>query len=309
MLVGIDIGGTKVEIVQMTLGLNIISSFSIPTSTCRRGSEQFLDDIIELLKPFITEEVQALGVSVRFPICNGITLYSSLLGGSVKIPIQERLQNALNIPVVIDDDLHSHAKGEWGLGRGRECENFVLLNLGTGIGVSLVNQVPLTGSKNCAGFICLEQYWIPELDSYFIADQLICGNGLSLLYQQFSLPPNKRKATPIGNYPPSDAKSAKEIFESLSSDPISEQVYRVFVRTLGKLLAQITFFYDPEEIVIVGSLKHALNLFKKDSEQHAKKLFLTPFLEVPPILASTVSHAASRGVFIGTEYHQNKFTS
>ena len=54
--------------------------------------------------------------------------------GYSTIPIIDRLQEILKVPVSIDNDVNCAAFGEKWNGSVREKENFIMLTIGTGVG-------------------------------------------------------------------------------------------------------------------------------------------------------------------------------
>lgn len=289
MLMGLDVGGTKVEVALLTPDFEVIRSVVTPTERFRRGSLAFLDDLLDLIATHFTDEVEAIGLSLCFPINNGHTTYSSLLGGGVDVPVERIISERFSVPVVTDDDLHAHASAEKLLGRGGN--NFVILNLGTGVGLCQVLREVVRGRHNRAGLICLEPYWVAELETCLPVDQVVGGKGLAFLYSELTSSKGKHS----GGKRDIDAR---EIFEVKSKDPAARQAYEIFVRALAKLVTQITYFFDPDEIVIVGSLKRALPIFYDDVMSEARRLFPVPLFTPPPIVASTLDSAATRGVFL-----------
>jgi predicted NBD/HSP70 family sugar kinase len=54
------------------------------------------------------------------------------------VPLRDRLQEALQVPVLVDNDVNTLAISERLYGRGRSAENFVTVTLGRGIGLGIV---------------------------------------------------------------------------------------------------------------------------------------------------------------------------
>jgi predicted NBD/HSP70 family sugar kinase len=58
--------------------------------------------------------------------------------GWADLPLRDRLQDALQVPVLVDNDVNTLAISERLYGRGRGAENFIAVTLGRGIGLGIV---------------------------------------------------------------------------------------------------------------------------------------------------------------------------
>ena len=54
------------------------------------------------------------------------------------MPLRERAEHYLGLPVAIDNDANAAAVAEWTIGAGRGTQHMVMLTLGTGIGGGLI---------------------------------------------------------------------------------------------------------------------------------------------------------------------------
>lgn len=69
-----------------------------------------------------------------------------------EIPVKELMEQALGLPVVLDNDANCMAYAEWKLGAGRGMSSLVCLTMGTGIGGGIVvNGRMLRGKRLSAG--------------------------------------------------------------------------------------------------------------------------------------------------------------
>lgn len=67
-------------------------------------------------------------------------------------PFRQQLADALDLPVVLRNDVIMATVGEWRHGAGRGCHDAVALMVGTGIGGgAIVNGVLLQGTSGCGG--------------------------------------------------------------------------------------------------------------------------------------------------------------
>ncbi len=68
----------------------------------------------------------------------GVVTGPPTLIGWRDVPLRNLLSNRLGRPVVLDNDGHAAALGEWHFGAGRGCRNFVYVTVSTGIGGGVV---------------------------------------------------------------------------------------------------------------------------------------------------------------------------
>jgi len=238
-------------------------------------------DVQELIASQIDSSVTSLGVSMNCPVKDGVILCSSLLGGATNVPLQQILERKFKLPVSVEDDIHAHTRAELVFGVAKQLNHFVLVNLGTGIGVCYVEGGVLRGHLNTAGLICLHELWVEELERYLMCDELLCGKGLSALYQE------------LGG---STRQSAEEIFGRLKNDSIAQETVNVFSKYLARFFVQLSYFYNPATIVVTGSLKKSADLFLPDAlEQYHHSV--QDFSRVNEVVISELRFAACLGVF------------
>ena len=111
-------------------------------SNAERGPEAMLADILErsreLLKIF--PGVEAIGVSIGGPLDadRGIIHSPPHLPGWDALPLKDRLEEQLRLPVVVEHDAAACALAEFRWGTDSEARYLVYLTCGTGCGAGLV---------------------------------------------------------------------------------------------------------------------------------------------------------------------------
>lgn len=100
-------------------------------------------------------EGQVLGAGVSLPgqvdPKRGVDVFAPNWGWH-EVPLMDTLQAALPVPIRIDNPLMALATGELWFGAGQRFENFVAVNLGTGVGAGIiVDGKLLRGPGNSAG--------------------------------------------------------------------------------------------------------------------------------------------------------------
>ena len=159
--VGIDLGRTHVRVCLATLGYEVIAERSIPLPHERRPHEG-IDAAVGLLADLLAESsvprsaVVGVGVGIPGPIDNrsGHVLEGPLWPEWEGLDPQQALEEALGVPVFLDNDANLGALAEVTWGPHSSVDNLVFLKLGSGIGCGLiVGGQPYHGHLGIAGEI------------------------------------------------------------------------------------------------------------------------------------------------------------
>ncbi|WP_291798417.1 ROK family transcriptional regulator [Cellulomonas sp.] len=159
--VGVDLGRTHVRVCLATLGYEMIAERSIALRSERRPREG-IDAAVGLLADLLAETsvprsaVVGVGVGIPGPIDNrsGLVLEGPLWPEWEDLDPQQALEEALGVPVFLDNDANLGALAEVTWGPHSSADNLVFLKLGSGIGCGLiVGGQPYHGHLGIAGEI------------------------------------------------------------------------------------------------------------------------------------------------------------
>lgn len=159
--IGIDLGGTKILIglidKQSGKVLNHIKKKTKKDKGPESIIKKMLDGIEELLKDSKKDicEINSIGIGAAGQINreNGIIIGAPNLN-CYDLHIKEILYNKFKIPVFVGNDVEIAALGEHKFGAGKDCNDFVCIFVGTGIGSSIVkNGHIIYGATGTAGEI------------------------------------------------------------------------------------------------------------------------------------------------------------
>ena len=162
-VVGLDIGGSKIAVVEGTRDARILQRREIATEA-ERPFDDRLPALVSLVKQLVEQaardgrEVRALSVSVGGPlrISEGVLLNPPHLPGWHGVRLKERLEESFPLlPVYVEHDGNAGALAEFRFGVGRErpgLQHLIFLTFGTGLGAGLiVNGQILHGATDMAG--------------------------------------------------------------------------------------------------------------------------------------------------------------
>ena len=145
LLLGIDVGGTKVAFAIGDAAGNLLASQRRPTSPSGRGAID-VAAMIEDLRRLVREtgaslrDVDAIGVSVPSPLdpARGVVLNPPNLPGWHEVPVRDLLHEAFGVPVFVENDANAAALAEWHFGAARGFDHVVYLTMSTGVGGGLI---------------------------------------------------------------------------------------------------------------------------------------------------------------------------
>jgi len=259
-VVGVDLGGTNVRAGRIS-GQEI-SAHSARPITAHGSQEQVLQEVCQTIAAVFDPRVAAIGIGVPSLVDaeKGIVYTVVNIPSWREVPLQEHLQDTFNVPVYVNNDANCFALGEFRFGAGRGFRNLVGIILGTGLGAGIILDGELRCGRHCgAGEIGKIPYREHNVEYYcsgqFFRHQF--GTDGGVLYERARQ----------GN------SQALEMFET-------------FGENLGDAVMIALHAYDPEIIVLGGSVSRAWPFFEKAMR---RKLASFPY---PHVLARTVIQPA-----------------
>ena len=258
--IGADLGGTKLLVGEIDGEGNILRSASTPSgrldqeSACRLIEDSLTDFLAEKTDGYAPAAV-GIGLIGHIDAKNGEWMEIDA-ERKAPIPLAGRISRRSSLPCFIDNDVKSAAKAEMLFGYGRESQDFVYINVGTGIAAGTVSGGRLiSGGHSNAGEVghtcsgldiripcpCGRDDCVESVASGMGIDK--CARLLSSRYQgtRLSIPENGRV-------------SAKEVFALYDSDPLCRVITDNAAKGLANLIMNMVRFSDPEIVVLGGGL-------------------------------------------------------
>ena len=159
VLVGVDIGGTKVSVCLGDSEGSVHDHKRILTKSLG-GPETGLPKILELIGHLLRDnnldvkDVKAVGLAVPGPISykKGMMLTPPNLPLWVNVPIREFFREKLERSVFLNNDANAGALAEWEFGAAQHLNSLVYLTMSTGMGGGvIVHGKLLQGETDTAG--------------------------------------------------------------------------------------------------------------------------------------------------------------
>lgn len=153
--IGVDLGGTKVEVARVDSAGRLHQRLRRPTNV-KEGPRAVEKEIVNLAREL--QELSGsspigigIGLAGQIDPREGVVIFAPNLYWH-NVPFQSDLKQTLGLPVVITNDVRAVTWGEWLHGAGEGCDDLVCLFVGTGIGGGVVSGGRmLTGCSNTAG--------------------------------------------------------------------------------------------------------------------------------------------------------------
>ncbi len=265
-VIGVDLGGTNLRSVLLDEKRQICGENRAPTRA-QEGPAAVIEQIAGLVQEMTVQagvavrQVQGLGLGLPGVIDNakGIALELPNLAGWHHVSVTELLQDRLELGVYCENDARMAAWGEKILGAGQECQNFICLTLGTGIGAGIFLQGKIwRGTQGAAGEIghitvkedgircscgnqgCLEMY--------------VSGRGIARRAQQALIQQESSLFCQLANSCPEQV-TALTVYEAASrGDSLALGLIQETAEILGLALANLVNILNPELIILGGAV-------------------------------------------------------
>ena len=139
-VIGIDLGGTKINGALADLDGKIISQYTMPTNAAE-GEEAVLGRIVMVIEKVMeladksTDSIKAIGIGSPGPLDakEGIIITTPNLPFR-NFQLVKPLVEKFNIPTYLDNDANVAAIGEYMLGAGKGTKNMIYMTVSTGVG-------------------------------------------------------------------------------------------------------------------------------------------------------------------------------
>lgn len=282
----VDFGGTSIKM-GVTAGERILTTADrIPTAMFE-SPQAIIDAMIAsartLRGQFPSACVMGMGMPGWCDYQRGV-LYqlTNVRVWDREIPVKEMMEQALGLPVVLDNDANCMAYAEWKLGAGKGKRHLVCLTLGTGVGSGLiVNGELLRGSTCSAGELGQTSIdYRGRLGHYgnrgsledYVGNREIAADARTL-YASHGIDKAIVDCNPIA------LERA-----ALAGDEVAEQVWRDLAVKLSCALMNCCYLLNPEAIIIGGGVAKAKTLLFQPLQEIMKAQLAAPLVEYLEIL-------------------------
>jgi len=266
-LIGLDVGGTKIEAIAVDSELRVHKHRTLPTDASNQsGAAASIRNAVSAILASLEQPaptVLAIGLGVPGQIRNGVVELAVNLNMK-SFPLAQVLVAEFGIPVVLENDVRAAALGAYQyFAQEEQIRNLAYLSVGTGIAAGLILDGKLyKGSNgmageighlmiepdgprcNCGAYGCLEA--VAAGPAYAAQAQRLLDTGQPSLLSDLS---------PL---------TAQNIYQAAQkADPIAQQVIQKSSGYLSRAIQLLIMAYDVEKVVLGGGVSHDGDLFLK----------------------------------------------
>ncbi len=258
-VVAVDLGGTKVRVAVADLFGDIVAERVLPTTG--EGGAAIIDQIVRLAREVATEagvdwaavEVLSVGTPGVFDPTRDRVSHATNVTGLSDIELGRALADAARTTVHLENDVNAAALGEQWHGRAVDCEDFVFIAVGTGLGMGVVTGGKLLhGSRGAAGEIAYLPIGGDPFDPANLSrgtlEMVASGSGIRELAARLR---RGRSRTSILAANP----TVEQVFAAAErDDPVATEVVDEVARLLAQAVVAITAVVDPQLVVFGGGI-------------------------------------------------------
>ena len=266
--IGIDVGGTGVQVGVVNEQGEIIAKDSFPTGV-GRPYQEMIRDMADCTRSAVAkagltiDDVKAVGVGIPGIGDNktGHVIFCTNLGWH-DVPLRAEYQQYIDKPVYIDNDATVAGLAESVAGVSANTDSSVFLTLGTGVGGGIVihgkvwsgfhgvgseigHMILKVGGEpcTCGNHGCVERY---------------CSATAIIRMAKEAVAQHPESAILTAVNGDANAINAKVVFDAAKAgDEVALVVFREYVSYLSQAISSIMQFLDPEVVVLGGGVSKA----------------------------------------------------
>lgn len=288
--VGVDIGGTNVEMGILNELGEILIKKSIKTDS-KKGAEDTFGRIWTAISSLITElgitkdDIKSIGMGIPGPVLNNsIVKIAANFSWGDNFPAKELMEKISGKPVKVGNDVKLIALGETLFGAGRGYKNSITIPIGTGIAAGIIiNGAIVEGADGAAG----------EFGHVVVNKQgYKCGCGLTGCLETYCsatgiiregkrrLAENKENALYKRINGNIDSLEARDIFDlAKAGDKFCTDIVDWFCEYMAEGVGMLLNILNPEIIIFSGGVARAGDILLDGVKKNLAKYALGMTME------------------------------
>ncbi|GIH96487.1 ROK family glucokinase [Planobispora siamensis] len=268
LTIGIDIGGTKVAAGVVDEQGRIVEQLLRPTPA--ENPEKVADTIAEVVGELARDrQIEAVGLGAAGFVdeTRSIVRFAPNLAWREE-PLQKKVADLVNLPVVVENDGNATAWGEARFGAGRNESHLVCVTVGTGIGGGMVFDGALYRGRWGMGAELGHMQVVPEgrpcgCGNLGCWEQYASGNALVAEARLIAEADPERAARllEIAGGSPGDIEGTEVTEAARAGDPAALAAFSSLAEWLGQGLSDLAAVFDPGCFVLGGGVSRAADLW------------------------------------------------
>ena len=288
--IGIEIGGTKQQIVTGDNQGNVIDRFRFSMEPNANASDiqQRIEE--ELAKVIATHQPERIGVGFGGPvnIVTGKVATSHQIEGWSGFPLHDWLNTLTELPVVIENDSNTAALAESLRGAGRGFNPAFYMNMGSGVGGGLVIDGKIYHGKT-PGEVEFGHLRL-NLNGTTVEDQCSGWAVDKAIREAVTTNPDCPLGKTIGNETGGEAKYLADALAQ--GDAVAQSILSLVTRNLAFALSHVTHLMHPQVIILGGGLSMVGVPLRKGIEQKLPQFLMEIYGNGPEIKLAELSEDA-----------------
>lgn len=250
--VGIDLGGTGLRVVALTLDGTVVRDESVPTPGASASTISAVQQLVESIRRVGGPDVLGVGIGASGPVdASGIIRNDDTLPAFSHVDLPQVIRAECGVRCVIDNDATTAAVGENHYGAGSHAESLLMVTLGTGIGVAVLT----AGQPFRAG-----DGSHPEAGHLPVPGPAAsCYCGLEVCWEQLASRTALDQLT--GGQPMEWAARAE------TGDTLAATTFRSYGQRVGLGLGALLTIFRPDRVVLGGGAARFLPQFESGLRQ------------------------------------------
>lgn len=246
LVVGVDLGGTNVRAGLVINGKILKVEKALVPAQAVNASE-VVDVIIETIGKVFTEDVIGIGIGIPSLLNRkeGVVYDVQNIPSWKEVHLKELLEAKFQVPVTLDNDANCFAIGERIYGKGVDCEDFVGLTLGTGMGSGIIKNGTLMPDENCGSG---EFGSVPYQESIY---EDYCSGKF---------------------FQTSAGLKGEDLFERADKGDVqATNLFNEFGKHVARAIQLVMYAVDPKMVIIGGSIAHSRKFYQDALNKELKK--------------------------------------
>ncbi len=295
--IGVDLGGTK-----MLVG--VLDGTEVVWERREASTGQTEEELVDLLVREVGDARDArpkvsavgLGIPATIDFERGVAV-SAVNLPLADLPIRDRVEKAVGLPVVVDNDANVAALAEFMFGAARGMPHMVMLTVGTGIGGGLILNGEVyrgsTGAGAELGHVVIQADGPPcqgNCPNHGCVESLASGTALGREGRAAAeSSPDSALGKLLATGETVDGTAVTDA--ALAGDETAIAVFDLIGSRLGVACASFANIFQPNAIVVGGGVIRAGDLLLDPARKEVRARALNPMNETP-ILAATMGNDA-----------------
>ncbi|MEK8026953.1 ROK family protein [Pseudaquabacterium rugosum] len=294
--VGLDLGGTQVRAALVAPDGRLLARAATRTDVSggpRAVVEQMRRLVDDVTAGQPRHGLAGIGVCAPGPLdsAEGMVLGIPTLPGWTDVPLTAWLQEALELPVRLENDGVGAALGEWRYGAGRGLSDFVYVTVSTGIGGGVVSDGRLLrGRRRLAAHIG-HMTVVPDgplcpCGNSGCWEAVASGSALGRRAREAAAAEPSGRLAELAHALAGGADAAVLVRAARDGDAAAGRLIDEEASALGLGIVNLLHLFSPQRVVLGGGVAQAFDLLQAGIAREIDKRAMPPFRDVPVVAAS-----------------------